>query len=201
VHRQAEAYYCSVPYAENYLSWERVFCWNFEKVSVVWLKLSKPLPNSLLNRGNRTFQAIISSNAASGEFETIFKSSLACELGHTDGTLGWSSRDTALHAYVTISYTDPMFFVFSNFPSYRVFVDLHEKPWHLVRCQARFSYVEYNSRLFNGFNNCSFWSIIVVITLGKCAHRTPAGVRRREFQCIDRISIDDLGPLGPLSTP
>jgi hypothetical protein len=32
---------------------------------------------------------------------------------------------------------------------------------------------------FNGFNNCTctLWFIIVVITLGKCAHRTPSGVQ------------------------
>jgi hypothetical protein len=34
----------------------------------------------------------------------------------------------------------------------------------------RFCYVVYNSRLFNGFNHCCFWSIIVEITLGNCAH-------------------------------
>jgi hypothetical protein len=47
----------------------------------------------------------------------------------------------------------------------------------------RFCYVVYNSPYFNGFNNCTFWSIIVVITLGKCAHRTPLGVRERHT-CI-----------------
>jgi hypothetical protein len=41
----------------------------------------------------------------------------------------------------------------------------------------------YNLRKFNGFNNCTFWSIIVVITLGKCAHLTPSGVRERQT-CI-----------------
>jgi hypothetical protein len=38
-----------------------------------------------------------------------------------------------------------------------------------------FCYVVYNSRLFSGFVNCTFWSIIVVIT--ECAHRTSVGVR------------------------
>jgi hypothetical protein len=36
---------------------------------------------------------------------------------------------------------------------------------------------------FNGFNNCAFWSIIVVMTLGKRAHQTPSGVRERHT-CI-----------------
>jgi hypothetical protein len=49
-----------------------------------------------------------------------------------------------------------------------------------------FFYSVYNSRLFNGFNNCCFWSLIVVITLGKCAHRTPAGFRERHT-CIGLI--------------
>jgi hypothetical protein len=39
----------------------------------------------------------------------------------------------------------------------------------------RFCYAAYSSLKFNGFINCTFWSIIVVITLGKCAHRTPSG--------------------------
>jgi hypothetical protein len=39
----------------------------------------------------------------------------------------------------------------------------HRKKW--------FCCVAYNSRLFNGFNNCTLWSIIVAIPLGKCAHR------------------------------
>jgi hypothetical protein len=51
-------------------------------------------------------------------------------------------------------------------------------PWTLG-----FHYMVFNSRKFNGFNNCLFWSIIVVITLGKGAHRTPAGVRERHT-CI-----------------
>jgi hypothetical protein len=42
-----------------------------------------------------------------------------------------------------------------------------------------FCYAVYNSHKFNGFNNCTLWSITVVITLGKCAHRTPSGVRER----------------------
>jgi hypothetical protein len=42
-----------------------------------------------------------------------------------------------------------------------------------------FCYVVYNSRKFNVFINCTFWFIIVVITLGKCADRTPSGVRER----------------------
>jgi hypothetical protein len=46
------------------------------------------------------------------------------------------------------------------------------------------SYYEiYNSHTFNGFNNCTLWSIIVVITLGKCAHQTPADVLERHT-CI-----------------
>jgi hypothetical protein len=32
--------------------------------------------------------------------------------------------------------------------------------------QFWFCYVAHNSRLFNSFNSCCFWSIIVVITLG-----------------------------------
>jgi hypothetical protein len=43
--------------------------------------------------------------------------------------------------------------------------------------------VVYNSSKFNGFNNYTFLSIIVMITLGKCAHRTPSGVRVRHT-CI-----------------
>jgi hypothetical protein len=49
-----------------------------------------------------------------------------------------------------------------------------------------FCYAAYNSPKFNGFINCTFWSIIVVITLGKCAHRTPSGVRERH-KCIGLI--------------
>jgi hypothetical protein len=41
----------------------------------------------------------------------------------------------------------------------------------------RFCYVVYYSRKFNGCNNCTLWSIIVVIPLEKCTHRTPSGVR------------------------
>jgi hypothetical protein len=37
--------------------------------------------------------------------------------------------------------------------------------------------------MFNGFSNCTLWSIIVVITLGKSSHRTPSGVRERHT-CI-----------------
>jgi hypothetical protein len=44
--------------------------------------------------------------------------------------------------------------------------------------QQGFCYAAYNSPKFNGFINFTFWSIIVVITLGKCAHRTPSGLRR-----------------------
>jgi hypothetical protein len=33
-------------------------------------------------------------------------------------------------------------------------------------------------------NNCTFWSIIVVITLEQCAHRTPTGVRERHTDLI-----------------
>jgi hypothetical protein len=52
--------------------------------------------------------------------------------------------------------------------------------WQLAKCIVfRFCYVVYISRKFNGFINCTSWSIIVVITLGKCAHRTPTGVRER----------------------
>jgi hypothetical protein len=49
-----------------------------------------------------------------------------------------------------------------------------------------FCYAVYNSPKFNGFNNCTLWSIIVVITLGKCAHRTPSGVWDRHT-CIGLI--------------
>jgi hypothetical protein len=45
--------------------------------------------------------------------------------------------------------------------------------WHTVPLQ-RFCYVVYNSHLFNGFNNCSFWSIIIVITLGARTERRQA---------------------------
>jgi hypothetical protein len=47
----------------------------------------------------------------------------------------------------------------------------------------RFLYVLYNSHKFNSFYNCTLWSIKVVIALGMCAHRTPAGVRERHT-CI-----------------
>jgi hypothetical protein len=47
--------------------------------------------------------------------------------------------------------------------------------------KSRLCYVAYNSRLFNSSNSCSLWSIIVVVALGKCAHRTPAGVRERHI--------------------
>jgi hypothetical protein len=57
------------------------------------------------------------------------------------------------------------------------FLDLKSASKSFRKCSVQFCYVVYNSRLFNGFNNCTFWSIIVVITLGKCAHRTPAGRR------------------------
>jgi hypothetical protein len=50
----------------------------------------------------------------------------------------------------------------------------------------RFCYAVYNSPKLNGFNNCALWSIIVVITLGKCAHQTPSGVRERHT-CIGLI--------------
>jgi hypothetical protein len=50
----------------------------------------------------------------------------------------------------------------------------------------RFCYTVYNSPKFKGFINCTLWSIIVVITLGKCAHRTPSGVRERH-KCIGLI--------------
>jgi hypothetical protein len=46
-----------------------------------------------------------------------------------------------------------------------------------------FCYAVFNSRLFNGLNNCAIGTIIVAITLGKCAHRTPAGVRKLHI-CI-----------------
>jgi hypothetical protein len=46
--------------------------------------------------------------------------------------------------------------------------------------------VVYNSRKFNGFNNCTLWCIIGAIKLGKCAHPTPSGVRERHT-CIDLI--------------
>jgi hypothetical protein len=45
----------------------------------------------------------------------------------------------------------------------------------LCVCAVWFCYVVYNSPYLNGFNICTFLSIIVVITLGKCAHRTPSG--------------------------
>jgi hypothetical protein len=51
---------------------------------------------------------------------------------------------------------------------------------------GRFCYVAYNLCLFDSFNNYSLWSIIVVITLEKCAQRTPAGVRERHT-CIGLI--------------
>jgi hypothetical protein len=58
---------------------------------------------------------------------------------------------------------------------------------HLMRQYFwRFCYTVYNSPRFNGFINCTLWSIIVVITLGKCAHRTPSGVRERH-KCIGLI--------------
>jgi hypothetical protein len=43
--------------------------------------------------------------------------------------------------------------------------------------KVKFCYVVYSSRMFNGFNNFILWSIISLITLGKCAHRTPEDVR------------------------
>jgi hypothetical protein len=49
-----------------------------------------------------------------------------------------------------------------------------------------FCYTVYNSPMLNGFINCTLRSIIVVITLGKCAHRTPTGVRERH-KCIGLI--------------
>jgi hypothetical protein len=51
-----------------------------------------------------------------------------------------------------------------------------------------FCYAGYNSPKFNGFINCTFWSIIVVITLGKGAHRTPSGVRERHT-CIGLFKV------------
>jgi hypothetical protein len=49
----------------------------------------------------------------------------------------------------------------------------HYRPCMQKHGHIWFCYVVYNSSMFNGFNNCTLWSIIVVITLGKCAHRTP----------------------------
>jgi hypothetical protein len=51
---------------------------------------------------------------------------------------------------------------------------------------TRFCYTVYNSPKFNGFINCTWWSILVVITLGRWAHRTPSGVRERH-KCIGLI--------------
>jgi hypothetical protein len=59
---------------------------------------------------------------------------------------------------------------------------------HNISCRGcRFCYAAYNSPKFNGFINCTFWSIIVVITLGKCAYRTPSGVWERHT-CIRLFS-------------
>jgi hypothetical protein len=56
----------------------------------------------------------------------------------------------------------------------------------MLEPQFRFCYTAYNSPKLNGFINCTFWSIIVVITLGKCAHRMPSGIRERHT-CIGLI--------------
>jgi hypothetical protein len=53
-----------------------------------------------------------------------------------------------------------------------------------------FCYVVYNSRLFNGFNNCSLWSIIVVITLGKCAHRTPVPFSQLNLISVEHVWVE-----------
>jgi hypothetical protein len=45
--------------------------------------------------------------------------------------------------------------------------------WLLQLQLSRFCYVVNDSRKFNGFNNCTLWSIIVVIALGKCAGAPP----------------------------
>jgi hypothetical protein len=59
------------------------------------------------------------------------------------------------------------------FISYQTTVNRYSNNWKLIQ-------KIYKSRKFKGFNNCTLWSIIVVITLGKCA---PSGVRERHT-CI-----------------
>jgi hypothetical protein len=79
-----------------------------------------------------------------------------------------------------------------NRPEWELYPVSKSSPLPSWRHQASYRFTQYIrfcyvvSRLFNGFNNCSLWSIIVVITLGKCAHRTPAGVRQRHI-CIGLI--------------
>jgi hypothetical protein len=68
-----------------------------------------------------------------------------------------------------------------NSPKFNGFIN-----WKRCPSTTRFCYTVYNSPKFNGFINCTLWSIIVVITLGKCAHRTPSGVRERH-KCIGLI--------------
>jgi hypothetical protein len=79
-----------------------------------------------------------------------------------------------------------LFFTSKTYLKLRYFVNSireHVKKRINVRYMVLLLYVVYNSRLFNDFNNCSVWSIIVGATLRKCAHRTPAGVRERQT-CI-----------------
>jgi hypothetical protein len=52
--------------------------------------------------------------------------------------------------------------------------------------------VVYNSRLFNGFNKWSMWSIIVVITLGKCATHVLANWKfsQLNLSSVERVWVE-----------